>query len=62
MRRLLLVVLMMCFEPSVPFAAPIHDAAKKGDVAALTAALDAGDDINASDGIAIESIVVHRYR
>ena len=33
-------------------AAAIHDAAKKGDVAALTAALDSGVDINASDGIA----------
>jgi cytochrome c len=33
-------------------AAAIHDAAKKGDVAALTAALDSGAEINASDGIA----------
>lgn len=52
MRRLLLVVLMMCFETSVPFAAPIHDAAKKGDVAAISAALDAGADANVSNGIA----------
>ena len=33
-------------------AAEIHDAAKKGDVAAITAALGSGVDINASDGIA----------
>jgi cytochrome c len=33
-------------------AADIHEAAKKGDVSALTAALDAGVDVNASDGIA----------
>ena len=45
MRRLLLVVLMMSFETSVPFAAPIHDAAKNGDVPAITAALNEGVDI-----------------
>lgn len=52
MCRLLLVVLMMCFEMSMVGAASIHDAAKSGDVVALTAALDAGADINASDGTA----------
>ena len=31
-------------------AAPIHDAAKNGDVPALTAALEAGADVNESDG------------
>ncbi len=31
-------------------AAPIHDAAKKGDVPAITAALEAGADVNQSDG------------
>lgn len=31
-------------------AAPIHDAAKKGDVPAITAALEAGADANESDG------------
>jgi cytochrome c len=31
-------------------AAPIHDAAKKGDVPAITAALEAGTDVNESDG------------
>ena len=33
-------------------AAAIHEAAKKGDVAAITAALEAGVDVNASNGIA----------
>ena len=33
-------------------AAPIHDAAKKGDVPAITAALEAGADVNESDGLA----------
>ncbi len=31
-------------------AAPIHDAAKKGDVPAITAALEAGADVNEGDG------------
>jgi cytochrome c len=31
-------------------AAPIHDAAQKGDVPAITAALEVGADINGSDG------------
>ncbi len=31
-------------------AAPIHDAAKNGDVPAITAALEAGADVNESDG------------
>ncbi len=35
---------------SLAAAAPIHDAAKKGDVAAITAALEAGANINESDG------------
>ena len=50
MRRFLLLILMMYVVPSVSFAAPIHDAAKAGDVAAITAALDAGADINAKTG------------
>ena len=50
MRRFLLLVLMMFLAPSTPFAAPIHDAAKTGDVAGITAALEAGADINAIDG------------
>ena len=50
MRRFSLLILMMYVVPSVSFAAPIHDAAKAGDVAAITAALDAGADINMIDG------------
>ncbi len=50
MRRFLLLILMMCIAPSMALAAPIHDAARKGDVAAITAALDAGADINLSEG------------
>ena len=50
MRKFLLLILMMYIVPSISLAASIHDAAKKGDVAALIAALDAGADINASEG------------
>lgn len=50
MRRFLLLILMMYLTPSMPLAAPIHDAARTGDVAAITAALDAGADVNAVDG------------
>ena len=52
MRRFLLLILMMYLAPSMSFAAPIHDAAKTGDVAAITAALDAGADVNENDGTA----------
>ena len=52
MRRFLLLILMTCFQTSMSFAAPIHDAAKKGDVAAIAAALDAGADVNENDGTA----------
>ena len=52
MRRFLLLILMTCFQTSMSFAAPIHDAAKKSDVAAITAALDAGADVNENDGTA----------
>ena len=50
MRRFLLLILMMCIEPSMSHAAAIHDAAKNGDVPAIIAALDAGADVNESDG------------
>ena len=50
MGRFLLLIIMMCIAPSTPLAAPIHDAAKAGDVAAIAAALDAGANINAIDG------------
>ena len=51
MRRFLLLILMMYLAPSMSRAAPIHDAAKTGDVAAIAAALDAGADIEASEGV-----------
>ena len=50
MRRFLLLILMMCIGPSMSHAAAIHDAAKNGDVPAIIAALDAGADVNESDG------------
>lgn len=39
----------VCTHPIVSHAAAIHDAAKEGDVAAITAALDAGADVDESD-------------
>ncbi len=42
--------LIAIFALAIPTeAAPIHDAAKKGDVPAITAALEAGADVNESD-------------
>src|SRR5688572_3723938 len=49
MRRFLLLIPLLLV-PIVSHAAAIHDAAIKGDVAAIAAALDAGADINESDG------------
>ena len=40
------------FPNSLSFAGPIHDAAKRGEVVAIAAALDAGADVNVSDGTA----------
>lgn len=50
MRSFLLLILMICLGPSMSFAAPIHDAAKADNVSGITAALEAGADINAIDG------------
>jgi cytochrome c len=52
--RSLIIFLLICigFIPSTSQAAAIHDAAKKGDVAVISAALDAGANINESDGAA----------
>ena len=47
---LLFVLILFGHIPVASYAAAIHDAAKKGDVVAITAALDAGADINAIDG------------
>lgn len=48
---ILVLVLFFLIAPTSQ-AAAIHEAAKEGNVAAISAALDAGVDINASDGIA----------
>ncbi|TGS53895.1 hypothetical protein EN826_033620, partial [Mesorhizobium sp. M1D.F.Ca.ET.183.01.1.1] len=47
---LLFIPLLLVHFPIEARAAAIHDAAKKGDVAAITAALDAGAGIDESDG------------
>jgi cytochrome c len=50
MRMFLLLILMIYLETSMALAAPIHEAAKTGAVAAIVAALDPGADVNAVDG------------
>ncbi|WP_244484474.1 ankyrin repeat domain-containing protein [Mesorhizobium sp. Root552] len=47
---LLFMPLLLLHIPIVSHAAAIHDAAKKGDVAAIAAALDAGAGVDESDG------------
>ncbi|AZO47716.1 MAG: c-type cytochrome [Mesorhizobium sp.] len=49
---LLFILLVLAHIPIVSHAAAIHDAAMEGDVAAITAALDAGAGIDESDGTA----------
>ncbi|MER8435416.1 ankyrin repeat domain-containing protein [Mesorhizobium sp. M1312] len=49
---LLFIALLLAQIPIVSHAADIHDAAMNGDVAAITAALDAGADVDESDGSA----------
>jgi hypothetical protein len=52
--RAIIIFLSVCFclMPLPSQAAAIHEAAKKGDVAAIAAALDAGVGVNESDGTA----------
>ncbi|RWO77977.1 MAG: c-type cytochrome [Mesorhizobium sp.] len=50
MRVFLFILLVLGHVPTVSHAAAIHDAAKTGDVAAITAALDAGANVDESDG------------
>ena len=50
--KVLLMTIIILPLPPGSQAAPLHDAAKHGDVAAITAALDAGADVNESDGAA----------
>jgi cytochrome c len=48
--RMSLLFIPLLLAPIVSHAADIHDAAMKGDVAAITAALDAGAGVDESDG------------
>jgi cytochrome c len=50
MCRFLFLVLLFTLAAQLAEAAPLHEAAKSGDLAAIAAALDAGADINESDG------------
>jgi cytochrome c len=52
MRAGTLLLIWFCLIPLTSQAAAIHDAAKKGDVAAIAAALDAGANVNDPDGFA----------
>src|SRR5262245_8148474 len=47
--RVIVFLLLAIVAASVAQAAAIHDAAKKGDVAGIKAALEAGADVNAED-------------
>ena len=51
---LLCIPLLLVYIPIVAHAAAIHDAATKGDVAGVTAALDAGVGVDESDGQATQ--------
>src|SRR5262245_7193964 len=50
--RIILLLTCFCLAPLTSRAAAIHDAAKKGDVAAIVAALDAGADVNEREHMA----------
>ena len=52
MRTGALLLIWFCLIPLTSQAAAIHDAAKKGDIAAIAAALDAGANVNDFDGLA----------
>ena len=52
MRAGTLLWISVCLIPLTSHAAAIHDAAKKGDTAAITAALDMGANVNDPDGFA----------
>ena len=49
--RAMLFFLLICFFPHVSLAAALHDAAKRGDVAAIIAALDGGSNVDEIDAI-----------
>jgi cytochrome c len=48
---IIFLIMFLLIAPA-SWAAAIHEAAKEGELAAIAATLDAGDDVNASDGIA----------
>jgi cytochrome c len=52
MRAAFSLLACLCFVPSSSHAGAIHEAAKNGDVAAISAALDAGANVNESDAVA----------
>jgi cytochrome c len=52
MRKFAFVSTFLCLAANPALPAPIHDAAKKGDVAALAALLEQGVDANSSNGLA----------
>jgi cytochrome c len=52
MRLVGFLCVVLWFMPCLAGASAIHDAAKKGDAAGVAAAIDAGADINESDGVA----------
>ena len=52
MRAGMLLLICLCLVPLTSQAAAIHDAAKKGDTAALTVALDTGANVNEPDKFA----------
>lgn len=52
MRAWMLLSIHLCLIPLPSQAAAIHDAAKEGDTAAISAALDAGGDVNEPDKFA----------
>ena len=59
MRGVLLFVLILFGHAQVAcYAAAIHDAAKKGDIEAIAAALDSGADANESDGLVTPLYIV----
>ena len=49
MRAKVFILICFCFIPLTSHAAAIHNAAKAGDVTAITAALDAGAEVNDVD-------------
>ena len=49
MKQLSLTIIAAVSLAGAVFAAPIHDAAREGDIVGIQAQLDAGADVNAED-------------